>query len=372
MTCSDNSLKGNDGVTISSGTITLISKYGDVIKTTNSDVSSKGNQKGSVVLSGGTIDIYAACDGIDAAYNVEIDGETVLNVYTDRYSPYSENASNSSAVSVKAARPNMPGKPGGGFGGMTDGNTEKSETSSKGIKSDNEIIVSNGTINVNSYDDSLHANGEIALENGSISTGNINIYGGTLTLFSKDDAVHADGTLTVFNGKITVRGSYEGLEGAFVIVKNGDISIVSSDDGINATATSGTGIIFDGGNVYVYAGGDGIDSNSRTSYQGVLFAGGNVVIVSTSGGDSSIDTENGYAYSGGTVLAVCPSNGMTNETLNCRNFSSVGTKTTKSLSLGQTLAVQVNGERTVSLTMPCALNAFVVYLGSTNASFSVD
>ena len=147
MTCSDNSLKGNDGVTISSGTITLISKYGDGIKTTNSDVSSKGNQKGSVVLSGGTIDIYAACDGIDAVYNVEIDGETVLNVYTDRYSPYSENASNSSAVSVKAARPHMPGKPGGGFGGMPDGNTEKSETSAKGIKSDNEIIVSNGTIN---------------------------------------------------------------------------------------------------------------------------------------------------------------------------------------------------------------------------------
>lgn len=147
VTCSDNSLKGNDGVTISSGTITLISKYGDGIKTTNSDVSSKGNQKGSVVLSGGTIDIYAACDGIDAVYNVEIDGETVLNVYTDRYSPYSENASNSSAVSVKSARPNMPGKPGGGFGGMTDGNTEKSETSAKGIKSDNEIIVSNGTIN---------------------------------------------------------------------------------------------------------------------------------------------------------------------------------------------------------------------------------
>ena len=32
--------------------------------------------------------------------------------------------------------------------------------------------------------------------------------------------------------------------------------------------------------------GDGIDSNSRTSFQGIVFSGGDIVIVSTSGGNS--------------------------------------------------------------------------------------
>ncbi len=71
--CEDNALKGNDSVTIESGKITLISRSGDGIKTTNSDVSSKGNQRGIVKITGGEVVIYAACDGIDAAYDVQID-----------------------------------------------------------------------------------------------------------------------------------------------------------------------------------------------------------------------------------------------------------------------------------------------------------
>lgn len=255
---------------------------------------------------------------------------------------------------------------------MNDGNSEKGDYSTKGIKADNEIHISGGTITVNSYDDAIHANGGDALENGETATGNILIGGGTLTLFTKDDGVHADGTLTVSGGKIEITGSYEGLEGTFVAVTGGDISIVSSNDGINATTTSGTGITFEGGTVYIYAGGDGIDSNSRTSYQGILFAGGNITVVSTSGGDSSIDTEQGYTYTGGTVLALCPSNGMGNEAVNCRNFSSIGTKTTLNLSQGQTVNVKVGGNTVASATMPCRLSALAVYLGSANASFSAE
>lgn len=162
------------------------------------------------------------------------------------------------------------------------------------------------------------------------------------------------------------------MEGTFVRIDGGDVSIVSSDDGINATTTSGTGITFNDGKVYIYAGGDGIDSNSRTSYQGILFAGGEITVVSTSGGDSSIDTENGYTFSGGTVLALCPANGMGSEAMNCSGFASVGTKTTMSLSEGQTLSVKVGGEVKASVTMPCRLSALVVYLGSPNAAFATE
>lgn len=410
VTCEDNALKGNDSVSITGGILTLIAKSGDGIKTKNSDISSKGNQRGTVTISGGTVNIYAACDGIDAAYDADISGDAIVNIYTDSYSPYSEisaggntgggnfpSGGNTGLPSENGNSKSGSGFGGGSFGGnggfgggsfgggsfggggrpggqggMNDGNSEKGDYSTKGIKADNEIHISGGTITVNSYDDAIHANGGDALENGETATGNILIGGGTLTLFTKDDGVHADGTLTVSGGKIEITGNYEGLEGTFVAVTGGDISIVSSDDGINATTTSGTGITFEGGTVYIYAGGDGIDSNSRTSYQGILFAGGNITVVSTSGGDSSIDTEQGYTYTGGTVLALCPSNGMGNEAVNCRNFSSIGTKTTLNLSQGQTVNVKVGGNTVASVTMPCRLSALAVYLSSANASFSAE
>jgi len=475
VTCKDNALKGNDSVTISGGILTLIAKNGDGIKTTNTDISSKGNQRGTVRISGGTVSIYAACDGIDASYNAEISDETILNIYTDRYSPYSENVENAEsdryvrytsdaygysvkyyngdddykwenatfAKKVNAGRnsyyyysfkkldnyksiqifvyssaqtqgqeenyllktdyitwndsfdtfalesrggalsynwSNYSSSAGGSFGGMgggmgghggmEDGNTEKGDHSTKGIKADNEISISGGTITINSYDDSVHANGGETLENSETSTGNVTVSGGTLTLFSKDDGIHADGKLVVSDGKIVVTGSYEGLEGTFVEIKGGDISIASRDDGINATTTTGTGITFENGTVYVYAGGDGVDSNSRTSYSGILFAGGEITIVSTSGGNSSIDTENGYTYTGGSVLAVCPANGMSGEATNCKSFSSIATKTTMNLTKGQTLNVKVGGTSVSSVEMPCSLSALVIYLGSNGASIS--
>lgn len=477
VTCADNALKGNDSVDITGGVITLVAKSGDGIKTTDTDVSTKGNQRGTVLISGGTVNIYAACDGIDAAYNAEISGDAVVNIYTDRYSPYSEDVesvetdaryiratSNAYKYSVKyidgddykivnatlsktvnGGRSNYyyysfekldgydsiqvfvysssqeqgqeddytvktdtiswndsydtfaiesrggrftynwtnyssvdgwggnGGNMGGGHGGqggMQDGNSEKGDHSTKGVKADNEVIISGGVITVKSYDDAIHANSDAMLENEETATGNVTISGGTLTLYSKDDGIHADGTLNVSGGDIDITGCYEGLEGLFLNVKGGDISIVSSDDGINATTVSGIGITFESGKVYIYAGGDGVDSNSRTSYQGIVFSGGDIVIVSTSGGNSSIDTEQGYTYNGGNVLAICPANGMGNESTNCRNFSSVATKTTMNLTKGQTLTVSVNGEVVSSVVMPSGLSALVIYLGSANASLS--
>ena len=91
--CVDNALKGNDGVEITNATTTLIATGGDCIKTTNSHINeTTGNQKGTVYIAGGTHELYAACDGIDAAYDLVIedsaDSATVLNIRTDSYSEY--------------------------------------------------------------------------------------------------------------------------------------------------------------------------------------------------------------------------------------------------------------------------------------------
>ncbi len=87
VTAAGNALKGNDSVTVKSGSLILISTDSDGVKTENSDVSEKGNQRGTVSIEGGQVDIYAACDGISAAYNVEISEEEscTVRIYTASY-----------------------------------------------------------------------------------------------------------------------------------------------------------------------------------------------------------------------------------------------------------------------------------------------
>lgn len=463
--CMDNALKGNDSVTVESGTLVLIARQGDGVKTTNSDISAKGNQRGTVTISGGDILIYAACDGIDSAYDVNIDESAAtvsLQIFTDKYSKYSEEVTavaesvyyirfnstaysyslkfynddtdvvwyhSSSSTTVGNNRYFPITKPSGyayvqlyiysssqqqgqdedylactegmavndnydtialqtrgnsltygwtnyttnqgnfgpgGFGGMTEGNTDKGDYSTKGIKADNAITISAGTIAVSSYDDAIHANCDVTLENGETPLGNVTVTGGNLTLRSNDDGVHADGTTAIGGGTITIVSSYEGIEGNTVDISGGNISIVSSDDGINGTAASGTAIAVSGGNLYVYAGGDGIDSNSTTSYTGIVFSGGTSVIISTGQAESSIDTERGYQYSGGYVIGISNSGGMSSEATNCSNFSSVGTS--KTLRLQKDAYLVIADIATVK--MPVSVSAIVVCLGKTSASIS--
>lgn len=482
IACVDNALKGNDSVEITSANTTLIAARGDCIKTTNSDISDKGNQRGNITISGGTHTLYAACDGIDAAYNAVIeDGTTELNIYTDKYSNYSSevtavdedvyyirftsnayqysvkyynadddwcwvNAKYHSSVSGGKANyyyysfPKMSqyskmqffiysedqqqsqeedylvssdyltpnsgydtfaltnsggglyyewtnyttniqeggfGGPGGhggpgGMGGMNEGNSDKGDHSTKGIKAANEVLISGGTVNIKSYDDAIHANAEATLENGQTPTGNVTVSGGSLTLYSNDDGIHADGILTVSDGTVSVAYSYEGIEGTQVVISGADVSVIASDDGINSTATSGNGVTVSGGKLYVYCGGDGIDANSRTAYSGILFSGGRTVVISTSGGNSAIDTEQGYEYTGGSVVAVMPNGGMTSEATHCADFNSIATGSKVSLNSGSYLTVSVGGESVAAVRIPDSISAVVIYLGSNSAAISSE
>lgn len=470
VVCIDNALKGNDSVTLESGETTLIASRGDGIKTVNTDVSTKGNQRGSVNVLGGKHTVYAACDGIDSAYSTVINGEdTVLTVYTDKYSTYSgevtDTASseyyirftnNSYYYSVKyynsdedfvwynaqyhsVAQGNrtnyyyysfpkrtdydkiklyiyaLASEQGqedeylvtsdylepntsydtfaitsrgsqlsyswtnyttkvqeggfGGHGGMNDGNSDKSDHSAKGIKAGNEVVINNGTVNIKSYDDAIHANADTVLENGASPLGNVTVNAGNITLYSNDDGIHADGTVGISGGTVSVVYSYEGVEGSAIRVTGGYLSVTARDDGVNSTATSGTGVEISGGSVYVYCNGDGIDSNSRTSYSGIVFSGGKTVIISNSGGNSAIDTEQGYKYTGGAVVAVMPRGGMSNEAIHCQSFSSKGCTKQLSLTKDGYLKVGIGGDSVV-IRMPVAISAYVVVLGSSSASIA--
>ncbi len=85
-------IRGNDSVTITSGVVN-ISCGGDGLHSENSDISSKGNQKGNVTINGGDVTINSWGDAIQAAYNAVINQEdttvdTNLIVKTNKYSSY--------------------------------------------------------------------------------------------------------------------------------------------------------------------------------------------------------------------------------------------------------------------------------------------
>ncbi len=308
VTAPNNAIKGNDSLTIESGEIIAISTSGDALKTENSDVSGKGNQRGTVTISGGTLMLYAANDGIDAAYDVVISGdETNLTINTNSYSDYTSASLRVSKTSSAARNPS-------GFG-VRPGASSSSASSStstpyKGIKADNAITISGGVIVINSMDDAIHANNDVALENGETPKGNITISGGSITVNATDDGIHADGTLLITGGYIDVQDSYEGLEGHYITIEGGETHVYATDDAVNATGStkySSDGLItVSGGKLFAEVAGndvDGIDANG--SYKQT----GGIVVVSNPNADSSgnmsaVDVDNTVSVTGGIIIAL--------------------------------------------------------------------
>ncbi len=397
VTAVNNAVKGNDAVDIESGNIIAISAKGDGIKTSNSSISNKGNQKGIVTITGGNIDIYAACDGIDASYGADISGDGNLNIYTDTYSEYSEEVTSSGSssgtssgrdssanksasantVSYVAASDtiaNAPGGFGGGnMGGMDgqnggnkaggdrlgmpgdfneSGNSSGQSYSTKCIKAESEINISGFTINISSTDDGIHANSDSGvLETGEDGKGTIVINGGSITISSGDDGMHADKQLDVNDGYINVVTSYEGLEAITINLNGGKIYVYATDDGINACTGDGkTSPIVNvtGGYIDVTTTSgdtDGIDSNGNYVQTGgfVLVKGG-----SSSGNVSgSIDVDGTVTITGGTCVAlggVCetPINSANAYVLSSVSFSS-GRYSLKDASGNEVISFTVDG-----------------------------
>lgn len=197
------------------------------------------------------------------------------------------------------------------------------DTSSKAVKAGTSISIpaTAGSMDlVSKRDDALHCNAYIRIE------------GGVVTAKAGDDGVHSDSGLQINGGTIHVEQSYEGLESGDITINGGTIKIKASDDGLNAAggndgsgsqASGGFGpggdlfnpkdegtadssnyqIIITGGDLYVDAEGDGIDSNGN-----IFFQGGKVVVDGpVNGGNGALDYGDGNCtceISGGTLIAA--------------------------------------------------------------------
>ena len=263
-------LSCDDELTIAGGTLN-ITAGGDAVKaspdtddTENPDTTSLGN----VTISGGTLTLHATGEGVQADGDLTISGGT-FHVKTN--------------------------------GGHTTTLTDDS-ASCKGFKAGKTLTVIGGTLTVDSADDALHANTDVTIS------------GGALTLATGDDGVHADNDLVIgtkgasstSTPRINITASYEGLEGTTVTVYSGDIDVVASDDGVNA-ANSTLGersdkyaINIAGGDLYIDAGSDGLDSNNDINMTGgkVEVYGADAVM------DAAIDYDGTFTLSGGTLFGA--------------------------------------------------------------------
>ena len=103
----------------------------------------------------------------------------------------------------------------------------------------------------------------------------------------------------------------------------------------------------------------------------MVFSGGKTVVISNSGMNSALDTEKGYTYTAGEVLAIMPRGGMTSESTHCQNFSSIGKSMQSSLASGDYLTVGI-GSSKVTLKMPASFSAQIVVLGDTFPSVTTS
>lgn len=317
----NNAIKGNDEVAIESGEIIAISRKGDGIKTSNSSLSTKGKQKENVIISGGNIDIYAACDGIDAAYGVDVSGDGNLNIYTDTYSDYSEavaadnSGSSASSSGSSISTPDSSASNPGSSASNPDSSNQNQGSSSKSssnatmmtytttANTDNQNNSSVGTPpDMNNAQNNGNMGNPPDMNNSSSNSGNNpdmkGNFGGGNRAANGMPGNNSSGNSSKksYSTKGIKAESEINISGAAINISSTDDGIhANSDSGVLETGEDGKGIIsISGGTITISTGDDGIHAdkelnitdgyiNVLTSYEGL-----EAITINISGGQSFV------------------------------------------------------------------------------------
>lgn len=250
----DDGIRGKDHLKIENSVIN-VNSVGDGLKSTNDDEG-----LGFIQIKDSQIDIKANADGIQAKSDIHINGGNSLNIVS-----------------------------GGGHK-----NTLADDDSAKGLKANGTIDISDSALNIDAADDAIHT-AEL-----------IHIHSGTFNLVTADDAIHADYDVTIDGGDILVTHSYEAIEGAHIVINDGNINIniniTSSDDALNGASSEvrNPSIVINGGTIVIDAEGDGVDVN------GDLEMNGGTLLVNgpTRRGNGALDYDGDFDMNGGVMIAV--------------------------------------------------------------------
>ena len=173
------------------------------------------------------------------------------------------------------------------------GGTWVIDCESDALEANDSIRICDGIITINSCNDGLHSEND-----DDYTLGYIYICGGTITIDADDDAIHGTTIVQIDGGTIDISAA-EGIEGTWVQINGGEISIYSWDDGINAANKSSAYSVcaeFNGGDITIsMAQGDtdAIDSN------GNIYVNGGMINISA---QFAFDFDGTAQYNGGTII----------------------------------------------------------------------
>ena len=268
-----------DGVTVSESTVT-ITKSGTYVISGQSDgvqikVEADKSADVHLVLKGATM------TNTNAAISATSAGHVYLTLAEGTTNSLSDSSSNSDekadAALFSKVDLTINGK----------GTLNVDGKKNNGIKANDTLHITGGTYNITAVGDAFNVNDEL------------NITGTTMTIDAKEDGIHASGDLVIDSGTYNVKNSTEGLEGKSITINGGDITIYSTDDGVNAANKNAqqSEIFFtmNGGNLTVEVGQgdtDPIDSNGN-----VTVTGGTIKMT----GQTGFDFDGTATYTGGDI-----------------------------------------------------------------------
>ncbi|MBL3699563.1 carbohydrate-binding domain-containing protein [Leucobacter luti] len=247
VTAADHAVRGKDALVVEGGTLTLTATSGDGLKSDQDDDETRGY----ILVSGGTIDITAGDDGVQAQTDTVITGgELTVDAVDD------------------------------------------------GVKGESVLSVGGGTVTVTASTEAMEA-------------ANIGLFGGTIDLTASDDGINASGNAaTTGDGAADGAGTAQ-PDPAAQPSGAGAQSAPSAPDGPGGAGGPGGGmggggmadtgerLEISGGTITVDAEGDGLDSNGS-----LLVTGGDVTVYGpTTGGNGALDSNGGITVTGGTIVA---------------------------------------------------------------------
>ncbi len=318
-------IKSDEDISLTGGIVTILAAGDVVLESSGSgyDPSYCTAIKGDagVIANGATINLTAtgeAARGISANGNIEILSGTVNITCSGNGARYTneEGVLDSYAgkclksdvdINITGGTTTLSNSGSGGDGISADGNlTIGTETSSPNINvttTGSSIYISGGGEDAD-YDESktITIDSDIVIENGDIH------------IDSADDGIKSDTFITFNGGTIYIADSYEGIEAPNIYIYDGDITVYSSDDAINATygnggeQNDGSMCSINGGNIALYAsGGDGLDSNGDIEITGGL----TIVHGPQSAPEVGLDANGECVVDGGFLVISGPNSNMT-------------------------------------------------------------